>query len=338
MLPIERVFGTIMGNPADRIPFTLTLSLYGAKLTNCSLPEYYNNPQKYCAGQTVVVDQLEPDILFSPFALVKEAEAFGSVSILSGNNAPNLKIPAITNFSEISSLKMPELENHPSLVYLIESTRLLSEKYKNQIPVAAVCTSPTELPALIMGIEGWIDTLLFHPEEAQRLMELTSGFFVRFANSLLAAGASCIITLANFSNPTIITRKIAEQTMIPVLRQNYAQLNGPIIFHHGGTVLLPFLDLYPQLPNLAGVVISPKDSFEEARQIVGENLTIFGNLSGPLLWKMSPKIIESRVMDILENRKDDRHFIFATSNADIPFDTPLENLKTIVRLVKNFKS
>lgn len=334
MQAIERVFGTIMGNPIDRTPFTLTASLYGASLTGCQVPEYYSDPKKYLRGQIVVVNEIEPDILFSPFALVKEAEAFGSFSIYSGNNPPNLKKPAIPDHTGISSLQMPDLENHPSLTYLIESTRILAKQYKGQIPVAAVCSSPTELPALIMGIEGWLETLLFYPEEARQIMELTSLFFVQFANAQLSAGAACIVTLANFSNPTIITRKIAEETMIPILKENYAQINGPIIFHHGGPNIIPFLDLYPQLPNLAGVVISPKDSFEETRKIAGNELTIFGNINGPLLWKATPQIIEKWTNNIIKNRKDDKHFIFASSNADVPFDTPLENIKVISRILK----
>ena len=336
MQPIERVFGIILGKPVDRTPFTLTTSLYGASLINCPVPEYFSDPDKYFKGQVAVVNELEPDIIFSPFALVKEAEAFGSESISTANNAPNLKKPVISDYSEISSLELPDIENHRSLIYLIESTRLLAEQYRGQIPIAAICTSPTELPALIMGIEGWIDTLLFHPEEAQLMMKLTSRFFVRFANMLLKAGASCIVTFADFSNPTIITRKIAEQTMIPVLQQAYAQLNGPIIFHHGGPRINPFLDLFPQLPNLAGIVISPKDSFEETRQIAGNDITVFGNLNGQMLWKANPNIIEKWTLNILENRRNDSHFILASSNADIPLETPLENLKTIVRTHKNY--
>lgn len=335
MLPIERVFGTIMGNPVDRIPFTLTLSLYGAKLINCPLNEYYSNPVEYANGQTAVIDTLEPDIIFSPFALVKEAEAFGSVTAIAGKNAPTLRSPAINDASAISSLQLPDSSNHPSLNYLLESTRLLAEKYKNQIPVAAVCASPTELPALIMGIEGWLDTLLFHPDKAMEMMELTSAFFVDFANSMLNAGASCIVTLGNFTNPAIITRQMALELTLPVLQQNYAKIKGPIIFHHGGPTMNPFLDMYLQLPNIAGIVISPKDSFEETRRIAGNDLTVFGNLNGPLLWKYTPKVIEKLTMEILENRRADHHFILCSSNADVPYDTPLENLKIINRIIKN---
>jgi uroporphyrinogen decarboxylase len=335
MLPIERVFGTIMGNPKpDRIPFTLTATLYGARLTNCKVEEYYSVPEKFCRGQIAVVNEFEPDIIFSPFALVKEAEAFGSSIAYIAHNAPNLKKPVFENFNDIHSLSLPDLENNPGLNYLIESTRMLAEQYKGQIPIAAICSSPTELPALLMGIEGWLDTLLFHPEEASRLMQLTSQFFVALANKLLANGASCIVTFANFSNPTILTRGIVQEKMIPVLKESYAQINGPIIFHHGGPPIIPFLDLYPQLPNLAGIVISPKDTFQQVREIVGNDLTVFGNLNGPLLWKANPKTIEKWCTEILNDRKDDAHFIFATSNADIPYDTPLENIRTIKKLFK----
>lgn len=335
MLPIERVFGTITGHPqSDRIPFTLTASLYGARLTGCEVGEYYTNPEKYYKGQVAVLNEFEPDIIFSPFALVKEAEAFGSEAAYFANSAPNLKRPAISNFNDIHSLSLPDLENHPCLQFLTESTQMLAEKYKGQVPVAAICTSPTELPALIMGIEGWLDTLLFHPDEASKLMELTSQFFISLANKLLENGASCIVTLANFSNPTILTRKIAEEKMIPVLKESYAKIRGPIILHHGGPQILPFLDLYPQLPNLAGFVLSPKDSFDQVREVVGDDLTLFGNLNGPLLWKASPKTIEMWTREILKNRKDDNHFIFATSNADIPYDTPLENILSITKLLK----
>lgn len=337
MLPIERVFGTIQGSPGDRVPFTLSLSLYGANFAGCGLSEYYSRYNNYVCGQQAIVNELEPDIIFTPFALVKEAEAFGSVPVYLNNNAPNLMKPAVSKHSEISSIRLPRWEDHSGLNYLIECTRALAEKYRGQLPVAAICCSPTELPALIMGIEGWLDTLLFHPEEARHLMEITGEFFVEFANALFLAGASCIVTFANFSNPTIITRKIAVETMIPVLQKYYSRLKGPVIFHHGGPDILPFLDLYLKLPNLVGLVISPKDSFEDARKIAGQEIALLGNINGPLLLKANLETVNRWTENLLKSRKSDHRFILASSNADVPLETPLINLKAISRLVKHFR-
>ncbi len=336
MHPIERVFNRLNGTPVDRIPYAPLTSLYGARLISCPLEEYYASPEKYCDGQTAVVDLLEPDILFSPFGLVIEAEAFGSTTAYFEKNPPNLRVPAVETFSGIGSLTVPDIDSHPRLMYLRESTRLLSRRFKDRIPVAAICNSPTELPALIMGIENWIDTLLFHPEHARAMIELTSRHFVDFANALLADGATCIITPASFSNPMIITHRIAKEVLVPVLRECYARVKGPIVFHHGGARLIPFLGMLRDLPNVVGFVLDPRDSFSDARGIMGGGPAIMGNLNGTLLVKSTPATIAGRCRRILEDRRDDAKFIFTTSNADIPHDTPVENLTVIRDTVRNF--
>lgn len=336
MKPIERVFNRLQGISTDRVPFAPLTPLYGARLISAPLNQYYSDATLYFKGQQAVVDTIEPDILFSPFALTMEAEAFGSKLAYFEKNPPNLKIPAITTYSEIIKLKAPDIEKNPQLLYMQESTRLLVDLYKGQIPVAAIVSSPTELPALIMGIENWIDTLLFHPEEAMLMIELTMDYFVQFSNRMLDLGASCIFTPASFSNPTIITRKIAKDILVPELHKAYTRVNGPIVFHHGGARLLPFLEILNELPNVVGFVLDPRDSFDEARLIIGNGLAIMGNLNGPLLLKATPKTIEQWVLKLLDNRKDDAKYIMTTSNADIPYDTPIENIQTIVRTIKNY--
>jgi len=336
MLASERVFNRLQGKSVDFVPFAPLASLYGARLTSCPLNKYYTDAYSYLKGQIAVASKIEPDILFTPFALVMEAEAFGSQAVFFEKNPPNLKKPAIVDFKAISKLNLPDIENHPGLVYLRESTRLMAKEFKQNIPVAAIVNSPTELPALIMGIENWIDTLLFHADEAKLLIELCTEHFVRFSNTLLHEGASCIVTPASFSNPTIITRNIAAEILIPQLKQAYSRVNGAIVFHHGGARLIPFLDLLHNLPNVVGFVISPKDSFDEVRQIIGNDTVVFGNINGQMLWKTNKDIIEKWCSLILENRKNDAKFILTTSNADIPFDTPLENIKIMKQTIKDF--
>jgi uroporphyrinogen decarboxylase len=150
MLPAERVFSRLQGKKTDRVPFAPLTPLYGARLTSCPLNQYYFDPASYLLGQKAVVDLVEPDILFSPFALVMEAEAFGSKAAYFEKNPPNLKAPAISGFEEIRKLRAPNIENDRKLMYMIESTKLLVEQYKNQIPVAAIVSAPTELPALVI--------------------------------------------------------------------------------------------------------------------------------------------------------------------------------------------
>ena len=50
MNSVERVFVAVEGKSVDRPAVTLTLSLYGAKLTGCPVKEYYTNPQAEANG------------------------------------------------------------------------------------------------------------------------------------------------------------------------------------------------------------------------------------------------------------------------------------------------
>src|SRR5665647_578046 len=110
MTSTERVVAALQGTAADRRAFTMTLSLYGAKLTNCPLPQYYTKPECYLQGQIAVAERCKPDIIFTPFALSLEAQAFGSEIFYMEKCPPNVKKPFICNTSEIDKIKMPNIE------------------------------------------------------------------------------------------------------------------------------------------------------------------------------------------------------------------------------------
>jgi len=66
MNSMERIGALFTGTPMDRPPFTLTLSLYGARLIGRSCASYYSDPDTYAEGQRAVVELCSPDIIFSP--------------------------------------------------------------------------------------------------------------------------------------------------------------------------------------------------------------------------------------------------------------------------------
>lgn len=336
MNSMERTMAALQGAESDRRAVTLTLSLYGARLTSCPLREYYTNPQAYLEGQLAVIEQCRPDIIFTPFVLVAEAEAFGGEVVFIEKNPPNLRKPAIRDINDIARLEMPDIDSHPRLVYLRESTRLLAAKCTGQMPVAGVLLTPMDLPALLLGIDLWLETILFDKENAKLMLEKAVAYFVRWANALFADGANFLVMPSMFSNPKLITQKIAKEIVMPVLTEAFQQVNGPLVFHHGGNPIVQFMDLYENLPNVAAFVLDTKDSFSEAREMLGPDRLLLGNINGPNLWRLKPDHVRQVCQKILTDRKEDRHFILATSSADVAFETPLENIRAVVETVEEF--
>jgi uroporphyrinogen decarboxylase len=333
----ERIVAALEGTLQPRTPYTLTLSLYGAKLIDCALDEYYRNPQCYAEGQEAVHDLCSPDILFSPFAACMEAEAFGSELKFLPKAPPNIRKPAVHSADDFLGLSMPDVDNHPSLLYLRESVRCLAERFNGQIPICGVLTAPVDLPAIVMGIDMWIETLVYAPEKAAKIIDRIKKYFIRMANALFEDGADFICLPTMFSNPQILYPQLIDTLILPALNETFKEVNGAIIFHHGGNPLVPYLDRYLSLSNVAGFAVDHRDSLDEAREVLGSDRLLLGNICGPTLSRTPVGKVLEKVDFILDNRKGDPHFVFSTSAADIPWDTPPELLKGIAQKICEYR-
>lgn len=336
MTSMERVIAALQGTESDRRAFTMTLSLYGAKLIGCPLTEYYTSPDRYLEGQIAVFDQCRPDILFTPFALAPEAQAFGSEIFYLHKSPPNVRKPFIRNPGEIEKIKVPDIGRDKGLRYLQSSARLLSEHFKGTVAICGVLASPLDLPAVIMGVENWLELLLFDREKASAVISLMAEYFVTMANSMFDNGIHFIAMPMMFSNPRLVFEKTVTEIVVPALTDIFSKLKGPVVFHHGGNPLAGYLPLYRTIPNIAGFALDQRDDFSEARKNVGDDTLLLGNLEGPTLGLVTTEHALERAEKILEDRKDDRHFIFATSCADVAWDTPMATITGIYNLMQHY--
>ena len=336
MTNLERILATIPGTDADYQPFTMLLSLYGASLIKTDTIGYYRDPELWFEGQRAVVDTFDPDIVISPFSFPIEAEAFDCELVFLNKYAPNIKKPIITNLSQLDELPTPDFETSKSIQFLLKGTELLAQNYQGKRAIASPIHSPADLPALLMGIEMWIDTLLFHPDAVDKIMKKTVEHFVKLGNEFLAKGTTFLVVPVNFTNQMIITDKMFT-LLLPYLENAFSRINGPIVIHNGGCKLMRFIDRFANLPNVIALVLEQTESFDEARGIIGDTQILMGNFDGPNFVNLTKEKAIDLTLKILNNRKDDKHFIFATSNADIPYDTPVEVVKAVVDTIRSFK-
>jgi len=333
MTSMERVLAALAGQPQPRPPFSLTLSLYGARLGSCPLERYYREADRYAAGQRAVYDSFAPDILFSPFALPLEAEAFGSELIFLPDYAPNVRKPGVRDAEEFLALDLPDIDSHPSLLYLRQAVRDMHAHFLGEVPICGILTAAVDLPATVMGLDRWLETLLFHPQLAEAVLARSTSHFVAMANALLADGATFIGLTTVCTNPRILFRQIIDTIVLPALRTSFAAVRGPIVFHHGGNPMVPYLADYLDLPGVVAYAVDHRDSLAEARARLGPERVLLGNLNGPPLARRPAKKVLAQVDAILEDRRDDPRFIFLTAGADIPLATPPELLQAICRRI-----
>jgi uroporphyrinogen decarboxylase len=337
MNSLQRVLATASGQPVDRPAYTLTLSLYGARLIGCPLNQYYTQASAYVEGQCAVREIFAPDLIFSPFVLTALAEAFGGEVIYFEQQAPNLARPGALSAAAAAKLPIPDLDTHPRLLFMREAVRSLATRYRGEVPIVGVVLAPFDLPPLLMGIDLWLETLLEDEPAARAVLDLCTAFFIRWANALLQDGATFLAFPAVFCNPAIVPWRVIDQIALPVLRGALSEVQGPLVMHHGGMRLAPYLSRYLNLPNVAAFVIDGHDALAEARATLGAAPLLLGNLDGPTLDRHTPQALQARCRQILTDRVADPRFIFATSGPDVGWTTPPELIQTVCQTVQEFR-
>jgi uroporphyrinogen decarboxylase len=332
----ERVASVLTGGAFDRRPFTGVFSLYGARLTGCPLERFYNDPEAYLNGVSAVVEQVAPDIILSPFFLADMTEAFGGKVRYFKDQAPNLLEPAISDPAHISSLKIPQVDSSPRLLYARESVRGMKQRFGESRVIGGLLLSPTEIPIMIMGLKNWLSAFIDHDPHVTQMYDLVVPLFIDYANTLLAEGADFLAMPMAFTSPRILTRHLVEKQILPVLREAFAEIQGPLYMHHTGTTYNEFLDLLADLPNVQGFVTDERDNLQESRQKIGPQKVLFSGLNGPEIDNHTPEEIYTKVKAVLTDRADDPHFVLTLSGPDVPFNTPLENLTAVSDAINAF--
>lgn len=333
MNSLERILAALQNQPSDRPAFFLNASLYGSKLTGVNLEEHYTQAHLYAEGQMAIRETFSPDLLISPFFVPAIGEAFGSPWRARPDQAPNAVEFVAASAEDMLKLPLPDVDSHPRLVYLRETIRILAKKYAGEVPIFGVLVSPSDIPPLVIGLEAWLDALLFQPQVAQALLDRLTPFFVDLGKAMLSDGATGLALTANLANGFIVTDEVAETLTLPTLKRALVELPGPVIFHHGGCPLVDQLARFKGLPNVVAYFIDVGEDLGAARRMLGPGPIVMGNLNGPGLLNHSPDEIQALCDRAFAQKGDDRQFILATCSADIQLDTPPECIAAITEAV-----
>ena len=332
----ERVMNTLQGRPVDRPPALAILGFYGATLTQTPIEEIYNDADLYIAAQQTVIDTFGIDMVLAPFELSILAEAFKGDEAFFSNQAPNMKRPPAANIDEALCLPLPDPYTTGRLPFILETTRKLAGIYKQTVPLFSVLPGPAILPALILGMEGWMNVLLFDEPAATRLLEQSGKFWVDWANAQFEAGTDVLVVTEGMAAATISTRELFEEKCLPHIRACFAEVNGPIIFHHTGGPINHIIDLLPSLPNLLAIAVSSQDDLFDAREKLGPGIPLLGNIDNLSFRAVSADEIRTQATACLKAGEKIGHFVLCNSGADLPIDTPPENIHAVVEASKQF--
>ncbi len=332
MTGMERLSAAINGTPADRIPVFCNLLDQGAKELGLSIEEYYKSGENVAEAQLKMRAKYGYDCLWSLFYVGKEAELLGcSKMIYAKDGPPNVGEMIIKKYDDIAKLQVPDdITSHPAFAEELKCLRILKAEAGGKYPICAYLTASMTMPALLMGIEKWMQMLMMGPNDLRdELLAKCSDFFQKQIAAYRAAGADVLVYSNPFGSTDFIPRKFFNELSLPWMERDLSPggTNG-IVYYCGSARFNNVIEAVINRLGIGVFYLSPMDDIAEGKRLVaGRGLTC-GVINDIMLLEWSKEQIRSEVKRMIEAGKPGGKFLFGT--LVMPYNIPEENIRTML--------
>lgn len=333
MTPLEILSAAIDGRPAPRIPVFCNLLDQGAWETGLSQEDYYADGEMVAQGQLRMRAYYGHDNVWGLFYVGKEAELLGCNKILfTDSGAPNVADFVIKSYDDIARLEIPDdITDHPAWTEIGKCLRILRQEVGATHSICAYVTASSTLPALLMGMDKWMELLLIGPVDLRdELLRKCCDFCQKEIAAYRAAGANVLVYSTPFGSTSFVGMKRFMNFSLPWMKKDLAAGGTAGIVYYCG--MAPFNNVIrPVMDELdIGVhYISPMADLAEAKAIIGSRGLTCGVIDDIKMIRWTPDEIWAEVRRICEIGMPGGHFLFGTGV--MPQAVPDQNIQAMLQ-------
>jgi len=340
MTPYERVMAVVRGETPDCVPVFAELLLQGAAELDLGLEEYFSRGEYVAEGQLRLFDKFGHDCVAGIPHVVEDISAFGARLMYFHNGPPSAGEMIIRSYDDIERLDVPDPADSPLLQETLTTIEILRQQVGGHVPILGGCIAPFSLPSMLMGTEMWMQLLFLEEEPVRdavlpRLLDVTQQFCIRWANMQLAAGADAIVLADGMASAAVISRRQFINLALPIIQATVPQING-LVVHEGVGDLHPMLDLMVGT-GVGGVMLTYRDDLTQARQMVGPDMVLLGNLNNIEMRRWTPAEMAEHALDALDQAAPHGGFILSNQGPEIPLGVSDEAIHAMVQAAHSWR-
>ncbi len=329
---LERLFLTAQGIPTDRIPVFCNMLEQGAIELGLPLKEYYSKGEYVAEGQLRLQKKYGHDNVWGLFYVGKEAELLGCRNIIyASDGPPNVGDMVVRTLDDIEKLKVPDdITSHPAFAEIKICMDILRRECAGRIPICAYVTSSMTLPAILMGMEKWLDLLMNGPAEARDLMlEKCNQFFRKEIRAYREAGANVLVYANAFGSLDIIPERFFRELSLPWIRRDLEEggVEG-VVYYCGGARMNPVIDQVYQATGIGTFYLSPLDDIATGKGIINGRALCGGVINDIELIDWTPEQVRMEVKRMLQAGMPGGKFFFGTIL--MPMSVPEQNIHAMI--------
>jgi uroporphyrinogen-III decarboxylase len=335
---MDRLVAAINDEPSDRIPVFCNLLDQGAKELGMSIEEYYSNGDYVAEGQLRMREKYGYDSVWSLFYVGKEAELLGCRRMIYAQDGPpNVGEMVIRSYDDIHNFQVPEdISTHPAFQESLKCLRILRAEAGGKYPICAYLTASMTLPAILMGMDKWMELLFTGPADIRdELLAKCSDFFHREITAYRNAGADILVYANAFGSTDFIPLKFFEELSLPWMERDLTPGGTQgIVYYCGGARMNAVIDRIVERLGIATYYLSPLDDIAEGKKILAGRALCAGVINDIPLIDWSSNEIRREVRRMLDVGMPGGKFFFGT--LVMPYGIPEENIRAMLEAVYEF--
>jgi len=337
---MERLVAAINGEESDRIPVFCNLLDQGAKELGMSLEEYYSKGEHVAEGQLRMREKYGYDNLWSLFYVGKEAQLLGCrKTIFANDGPPNVGEMVIKTYDDIHRLQVPDdISGHPAFQESLKCLQILRAEAGGKYPICAYVTAAMTLPAILMGMEKWMELFLIGPADVRdELLTKCSDFFQKEITAYRDAGADVLIYSNPFGSTNFIPMKLFKELSIPWMERDLKPGGTQgVVYYCGSSRFNNVIDMVIEHLGITVFYLSPMDDIAEGKRIIAGRGLCCGVINDIKLIDWSKNQIRNEVRRIIDKGMPGGKFLFGT--LVMPYGIPEENIKAMLDAAYEFGS
>lgn len=266
-----------------------------------------------------------------PFDLCVEAEACGCKLRYGDSESP----PSIVGkaFEKTEDLLVPDdIFQKGRFRIIFEAARVLNDKFGKDVTLYTGITGPLTLLGHLFDADMVMRWFIKDPQRVNYNLKRAADFLAAYADRLFEAGGHVLFISDPTASGELLSRKYFQRHLIPIYQRMREKIQMPIILHICGNTV-GFLDLLPKTGFEGFSFEGPSVPVQEARKHLGDKMLLVGNIPtyDVLLFGTPDEVYETSLL-ALQDGVD----VLAPA-CGIPIQTPIQNLKAMVRAVEAFR-
>ncbi|MCQ8104812.1 uroporphyrinogen decarboxylase [Methylomonas sp. SURF-2] len=332
MTPRQILHAALTGAAAPRIPVFCNLFDHGAKEMKLHPKAYFADGACVAEAQLRMQKRYGYDNVWCLHYVGKEAELLGCKEILfADDGVPNVADFVIKSWDDIASFEVPnDITQHPAWQSIADCLAVLRGEVGASHPICAYVTASTTLPAILMGMDKWMELFLLGPADLRdELLRKCADYVQQHIAALRAAGANVLVYSSPFGSPYFVNKKVIADIVMPWMRRDLALGGTDDLVYYCG--MAPFNDVIEPVIEQLGIrshYISPLADLAQAKRLINTRGLTCGVIDDIKMIHWSAGEVRAEVRRIVDIGKPGGHFLFG--NGVMPMAVPEANIRAML--------